>query len=241
MLTIVVFSQENQMYSLPSITNLLRRQMLLGNLDMGLLEYLEKPLLLVYKFNELSDIQRDVVIQTVSYQIVAKGDSTILIPKQEPPFLQVYGKYRKSIFDAFKSIDFSVNLLRPCLVDFGIKSGKDTCISLGVFVFKNKFNSLRTSEKERAIQVISELVMPISHKIYKSFLSTNIKYVAITGAYSKRDFSDKYASDKGCTVSCLINLSLFKRVVDLEITEDEFLKSTEIFLSDETEIKKIQL
>lgn len=234
-----VFSQEKEMYTLPTFTNLIKGEMEIGNIYMGLLD--NKSMIYVYDINKLSDFQRDVLILTLTNQIVTKGDSTIGIPKQGPPYLPVYEQHRKTIFDAFKNIDLSVSVLKTCIADFGIKNGKDTCISLGLFVFDKRFNSLRTNEKERSTQVISELIMPIAHKIFKSFIRTNIKYVAITGCYIKKDFADKYAWDEGCTVSCIINLPIFKKVADLEITEEEFLKETEVFLSDETDIKKVQL
>lgn len=154
---------------------------------------------------------------------------------------ELYIKNRGAIRDALRSITISTYVMNYRMFVFGIKNISDTCIFLGSYSFNKNFNTLRTDERGRAKIVVSELLMPIAHGMYPSLKGTKFRFLALCGCYVKSDFSRSYPNKDGCAVTCLIDLSLFKKYYDLEMTEDELLKHTEIFIEDDTDIKKIQL
>jgi hypothetical protein len=167
-------------------------------------------------------------------------DTLLLIPNHVSTE-ELYIKNRGAIRDALRSITISTYVMNDRMFAFGIKNISDTCIFLGSYSFDKIFNTLRTDERERAKIVVSKLLMPIAHDMYPSLKGTKFRFLALCGCYVKSDFSSSYPNKNGCEVTCLIDLSLFKKFYDLEMTEDELLKHTEIFIADDTDIKKIEL
>lgn len=100
------------------------------------------------------------------------------------------------------------------MVEFGVKNNVYTCICLGIYICENSFNTLTTDEQERAKRVVSELIMPIAHKVNTSIKNTGFKYLGITGCYCKKEFTDRIgSSERGCAViiSCGYNYTITER------------------------------
>ena len=160
------------------------------------------------------------------------------IVPHEPNCMILYKKNKEVIDRVLRESSFRVGGLN--LVKFSIKNNKDTCIHIGSFLYGNEFNTARTDERARGKKVLSELILPYSYKIAHYFFKSSFKYIVINAAYNKKDFGG-YLSAEGCCITILFKISDLQKLVNTDITEDELLKLSEIFIQDESDFKKVSI
>ena len=107
------------------------------------------------------------------------------------------------------------------------------------------YNTLQSTSKKRAEKVLVENILPTIHNIYEPFKNTDISYLGISFYYGSKDFSDD--SNFGLkpeVVMLVVPMDSCRRFVENEITDQELLDSSDIFLSDRNMInsfKKIKV
>ena len=129
-------------------------------------------------------------------------------------------------------------LMRP---DFAINSAGDTCVYVGSFSLDVTFNTLRSSEVERAKNTIDRVFLPIVLKTIDDLSKMGHKYIMMAAGYGKRDFSESYSHDDGACVICIFSIVDLKDFAGLEMSSDELLHKSSVYIKDMGEIKKVTL
>ncbi len=124
--------------------------------------------------------------------------------------------------------------------DFAVNSANDTCVYVGSFSLDVTFNTLRTSETERAKTAIERVILPIIQKTIDDLVNIGHQYIMIGVGYGIRDFSESYG-DEGACVMCIFSISDLKDFADLELSQEELLHKSSVYLRDTGEIKKVSL
>ena len=108
-------------------------------------------------------------------------------------------------------------------------------------MYDKKFNTLRTTDKERATDMATTIIMPTAYKVAPKIKALGYKYFAVAAAYAMRDFSEKYGPDDGGVVTAIIPIEIIDKVSDLELTEEEALHLIDVYQEEESILKKIKL
>lgn len=232
-----------QKTTLPTTNKLIQNKVALANIYYSLSSVSSDNIIQAYSLHNLTDKALDsIILGKEAHQIVLAGDSIIHITRNQDPFLKIFTNNKSQISKTLKEIPFSGKMLSNDIISFAITNDIDTCISIGTFIYDKVFNTSRTNEKQRAKSVIHEIALPFAYKAYSNLKNSTFKDLIIICAYGKKDFSDKFVySPESASLACLIDFKLLQKVVDLEITEDEMLEHIEIFLNDESDIKRIKL
>ncbi|MBP5397756.1 MAG: hypothetical protein J6Y32_03880 [Bacteroidales bacterium] len=121
-----------------------------------------------------------------------------------------------------------------------LQDDKDTCVYIGGFSYQMALNSLRLDEKQRAQKVAENVIVPILQNAAPHLKKLNYPYSMIGAAYDVRDFSKSNPYDKSTAcVICVFKTSDIMSFYELAITQEEFLKSSKVYVQDEGEIKRI--
>ncbi len=136
--------------------------------------------------------------------------------------------------------DVSVVRVLMC-PNFAINSTNETCVYVGSFSLDVTFNTLRTTETERAKTAIESVALPIIQKTIDDLVNMGHQYIMMGIGYGIRDFSDKYSSGDGACVICIFSVSDLKDFAGLELSQEELLHKSSVYLRDVGEIKKISL
>jgi hypothetical protein len=98
----------------------------------------------------------------------------------------------------------------------------------------NVYNTLRTTAKTRASNIISSMILPSMKAFYNSFGSTDIKYYGMVVAYGSKDFSKEgnVLNLRAEVVSLIVSAQTCKKFVEGIITDDELINASEIYLQD---------
>jgi hypothetical protein len=105
------------------------------------------------------------------------------------------------------------------------------------------YNTLRTTPRARAAQVMGSKIIPTMKNFDKSFKGADIKYFGLAVTYGSKDFSDKL-SQKAEMVGFVFSAENCRKFAESTITEDQLVDSSKVFLSDRdmsTGIKKIKI
>jgi hypothetical protein len=103
------------------------------------------------------------------------------------------------------------------------------------------FSTMRITSEERAAKTIEWLIVPSVQIICKPFLGHNtVSYVGMTVLYGSKNFPPPrrgmlhYDEDKleGEAVALVTEVGNCKKLIDGEITKEEFLQKSDIYLSD---------
>lgn len=160
--------------------------------------------------------------------------------------------YKDKIDSLILRINFGSNNLIKYLYNypelpFGIidKDNKVIFLFAGIST-NNIYNTLKFDSKERASKIISSMILP-SLNIYPNiFSNTKIKFFGISISYGCSDFSDEQSQKYpyGEVITIIFSLDNCKKFVDGEITDQELIDSSNIYLSDKdmlNGIKKVKM
>ena len=107
------------------------------------------------------------------------------------------------------------------------------------------YNTLKTTARSRAKSATQSMILPVIPQFTKNLTSSGIQRFGVVAAYPFRNFvSDKSWDTKQEQVALVTTVSLANKFVNGEVTEDEFLDRSDIYLSDAdmgSEFKKIKL
>lgn len=149
-----------------------------------------------------------------------------------------YEKNVRKIFGNFKLIgnDWGKFVCNSVFSPVRFAQKQDGIVFLVTKVFSdNVYNTLRTSAKTRASNIISSMILPSMKAFYNSFGSTDIKYYGMVVAYGSKDFSKEgfHALNlRAEIVSLIVSAQTCKKFVEGIITDDELINASEIYLQD---------
>lgn len=149
-----------------------------------------------------------------------------------------------SIRSFYRNIGFveDVSVVKSLMCpNFAVNSANDTCVYVGSFSLELSFNSLRTSALERAKSAIDRVIFPIIQKTIDDLTNMGHPYVMIAVGYGVKDFSDKYSSGDGACVMCIFSIKDLKDFAGLELSQEELLHRSSVYVKDTGEIKKVSM
>ena len=151
---------------------------------------------------------------------------------------------KQCVYSFYRNIGYveDVSVVKSLMCPaFAINAASDTCIYVGSFSLDVTFNTLRTSENERAKTAIDRVIFPIISKTVNDLSRMGHKYIMMAVGYGKRDFSEKYSSEDGACVICIFSITDLKDFAGLELSTDELLRKSSVYIRDMGEIKKVTL
>lgn len=123
----------------------------------------------------------------------------------------------------------------------------DTALSFivsGAYI-DNIYNTLKLTGRQRAAKVITTYILPSLKSYARAFSNSEIKYFGMTCIYGSKDFTDKSAlALKPEFVGFIAPAKLIKKYVSGDLTEDELIEASDIYVCDRdmvAEIKKIKI
>lgn len=172
------------------------------------------------------------------YEATTEKLNKLIIDKDKPLNNTVYLDNRTRIDKALHTIFAKV--FAP-IVLFSAHNNLDSCIHIGNILYDKVFNTSRTDEKTRGKKVLTELSLPNAYKIAEYFKDDKFKYMAISSCYCKRDYTGSSQILDGCVITIVFRISDLQKVSNADITEEEFIKLSEIYITDESDFKRITI
>jgi len=126
--------------------------------------------------------------------------------------------------------------LPPCgfvsgrVARFADKDG-DLVLVVGPLVSQNIYNTLRVSEKQQAGSEVKDVVFGKLTALVECGDKTGAKHIAIIIGYGSRDFINEYATPDAQILGFVASLDDCHKFLRQEITQDEFVRRSQIFLS----------
>ncbi len=120
----------------------------------------------------------------------------------------------------------------------------EDCILITRVAIDNVYNTLRNSARERAASVLSSYVLPTLYIIYNNLHKTDIHYYGIIVTFGSKNFLGSDFSLKAESVCLIVQDDVCGKFVNGEITENELIDASHIFMSDRDMIsgfKKVKL
>ncbi len=149
---------------------------------------------------------------------------------------------KTSLIDYYNNIGYIEGVYLSEL-SFGINFAKDSngaiCIYAGSYFYSVTYNTNRTTELDRAKDAINSAIIPILQKGGKSLTDIGYDYVMIGMGYLKKH--PQQTSEEGAAVYCIIPTKYIESFISLEITSDELIKNSKVYLKDVGDIKLINL
>lgn len=91
------------------------------------------------------------------------------------------------------------------------------------------YNEARLNEYEMATKAVSDIALPIAHKI-ADYIPNDIQYVGIVVAYPYRDLTEKYLTiNSGGCIILAIPTSTLKDYAHTYITENDLLNQSDLY------------
>lgn len=182
----------------------------------------------------------DDYIPTYSFQSYSTEQFNKIFSVQPTKLNSLSAETRLSLMQFYKDLGYIADvtavkaLMRPNLAQ---NSDGDTCIYVGSFSLDMSFNAIRTTELERAKSAIEKAVLPVVQKSITNLINIGHKYILIGVGYGVRDFS----GSEGACVMCVFSVDDLKDFDSLELSEEELLHKTSIYIKDTGEMKKVSL
>jgi len=109
-----------------------------------------------------------------------------------------------------------------------------SCLLVTKVTNGNVYNTIRTTAKSRAAQVLTSNILPTLSDFQDSFKDTDIAYYGIVIAYGSKNFLDKSVALnlKPEALCMVVPKDDCRKFVNGEITEKQLLDSSYIFISD---------
>ncbi|MEP6466162.1 MAG: hypothetical protein ABJB05_07635 [Parafilimonas sp.] len=163
-------------------------------------------------------------------------------------------KYRDNLDSTFRGLqllsrdqlgEFMYDIGVSLPVEFGLYG--DTALSViisGIFIDKI-YNTLKLTSKQRATKVVTTYILPSFKALSENFTNKEIKYFGMTCVYGSKDFTDESTlATKSEFVAFIAPVSLIRKYVSGDLTEDELVEASDVYISDRdmvTDIKKIKI
>lgn len=116
-------------------------------------------------------------------------------------------------------------------------------ILFNTIIYSSVFNNRVLDKRQRARRIIEDISNLIYQRI-SSKVNTKIPYIGLCIAYCDKDFGEKYERAKADCIIVVAPSSAIKSYGDCQISEEEFCKKCDYYLSDKDEfmgLRKIDL
>lgn len=148
--------------------------------------------------------------------------ASYLPPAKKTALMQYYNNI-KSIDDVYLSkLSFDVS--------FAKDSNDKICIYAGSFFYYARYNTERTTEIERAKDAINSALIPILQQSGKYLIEIQYDYVLIGMGYLTKQPQE--SSSEGAAIYCIIPTKDIDNFLSLEISSDELIKNSKIYIKD---------
>ena len=176
------------------------------------------------------------------------SDQKSLPEDKTPSEFNMLKKYRdnlKKTFQGFSGSQFFYNKENSLPIVFALYG--DTALTLiisGIYIDKN-YNIQTLTSKQRSANVITSYFLPKFRNLVSSLSENEVKYFGMACVFVSRDFSDKsYVSASAEFVSIIAPKNLITKYVAGDLSEDELISSSDIYICDRDmkgAIKKIKI
>ena len=127
------------------------------------------------------------------------------------------------------------------MVRIGAKNNEPV-LMIGQLATGTVYNTLRSTEKKRAGTILKEGVFDCLRPIYACGQRIGVKHIAVVYGYPSKDFSEKYATTDVEAVGFVTSLDDCEKFLHQDLSQEEFLRRSEIFLFDrQANMKRIEL
>jgi hypothetical protein len=103
------------------------------------------------------------------------------------------------------------------------------------------FNSLRTTERTRAATGLTDFVLPLLRRMPSEMDDGQVKLIAVAAIYGVRDFLNSADVPSGEAVCIVVDISTALRFAKGDITDDEFVAASDVYLAKGGEVSKVKL
>lgn len=148
---------------------------------------------------------------------------------------------KKSLLNYYKNIGHIDDIYLNNLM-FGVGLAKNTkeeiCVYAGCFFYNKVYNTNRLTELERAKDVIESAILPILQKAGTYITNISHQYIMIGMGYITKS---PYEGENGGAVYCIIPTKDILEFNSLEITSNELIRNSRVYIKDVGEIKLISI
>lgn len=123
--------------------------------------------------------------------------------------------------------------------DIASNSEGKKCIYAGCYFYNVAYNKNLMSEQERAKDAIENAIIPIIQKAGDELVKIGYEYIMIGMGYLAKYPSDDSAD--GAAIYCIIPINYINDFNALEITANELIANSRIYIKDVGELKMITL
>lgn len=148
---------------------------------------------------------------------------------------------KTALIDYYKNIGFIDGIYLNDLmfeIGFAKNTKEETCAFAGCFFYNVVYNTNRLSELERAKDVIESAIIPILQKAGTFIAKISHNYIMIGMGYLTKHPSE---NENGGAVYCIIPTKDILDFNSLEITSNELIQNSRIYIKDVGGIKLISL
>lgn len=161
-------------------------------------------------------------------------------------------KYKAAIVNIFDGLDFIGRHSGGFFYDegyvpfrFALKDSIVTLIVTGI-ASNDVYNTLKTTARSRAAKIVESMILPSLEKFYDALDTTDIRKFGMMVTYGSKNFAKK--SDvlnlEAEVIAFIVDMDACKRFVDAEITDEELVNLSDVYVSDRDmmgTIKKVKI
>jgi hypothetical protein len=130
-------------------------------------------------------------------------------------------------------------------VRFARRDTATTLLITGI-ASESVYNTLRTTSNSRAARVVQSMIIPTMRSFVEAFHGSKVGRYGMCVTYGSKNFieDDTYGNQEAETVAFVAPANAARRFVSGEITEDELLNASDVYLSDRDlrmDFKKVKL
>ncbi len=174
---------------------------------------------------ELSSIQS---VQEANNSFVNEVDTT----KKVDIFINNNKEYISNLFLSMSrtSRDKIGYINSSCIPDI-FRYNTSKVLIFDSFVYLSIFNNRMMDKNKQAKHIIENAANPLYLKI-ADIIDNRIPYIGLVVSYCDKDFGEKYKSEKGSAILIIAPSSAIKSFGEGQITESEFCRKCDYYLSD---------
>jgi hypothetical protein len=166
-------------------------------------------------------------------------------PKGEPERLQqqLISKHSAVIRAVFERLN-SKNFVYAYLpIRFALKDGQLTLVLTGL-ASDNVYNTLNSTSRSRASQVLSGSVLPALKQLEPALSIDGLKFCSVSATYGSKNFADRTElSLRGEAVTAVLSVDQVRKYAAGELADDDVVATADIYLVDRDDpgVKKVRL
>lgn len=164
-------------------------------------------------------------------------DPEEILLDQNSPLLTAWFRYLK--FAGDEEAQFQVLRRGGVPFEFQQRDG-DVVLLLDGLSVSTVYNTLRTTERTRASKAVSSYILPALKKLPEKFPPTRIVYLAFVVAYGARDLTSSEPAS-GEAVCLVVRVDQCGKLVSGEISDDEFLENSDVYLANASGFSKLKI